>query len=80
MIAKLNTNSYIDVEQISYIEAMINEEGEIVGAQLILNGSPLTFHDVKIAKRVLDSYLWQHQNGIYNMMEDTDGYRKKIMN
>ena len=79
MIAKVNTDTYIDIDAINYIEVMTDDDDEIAGIQLMLNGSPLTFHDTTVAQRIIDSYVWQHQVSIYNMIEDTEGYRKKLM-
>lgn len=80
MLAKINEDTYLDIDHIDYIELTKDEDGNPSGVQLLLNGSPMTFKDLKVGQRVLDSYLWQHQNGIYNMIEDTEGYRKKMMN
>lgn len=77
MLAKVNTNTYIDVDSITYLEAMYEDE-ELVSIQLCIGETPLTFTNQKVAQRVLDSYLWHRQNSIYNMIEDTEGYRKKI--
>lgn len=77
MIAKVGTNSYIDIDAISYIEGLYQED-ELVGVQLIVRGESLTFTNPKVAGRVMESYLWHNQHSIYNMIEDTDGYRKKI--
>jgi hypothetical protein len=77
MIIKYNTNSYLNMDEVSALSADVEgDDPKNWVASFIVGGQGGTVHGAP-AKSILEAYLWCHRQSIYDMLIDSPTYRKQ---
>jgi hypothetical protein len=77
MVIKYNTNSYVNVDEISALSS--NVEGDDPTqwtSSFVVAGHGATVYG-KPAKSILEAFLWCHRQSIYDMVIDSPTYKKQ---
>jgi len=77
MIIKYNTNSYLNMDEVTAISSSVEGDDPAQWTtSFVVDGHGGTVYG-KPAKSILEAFLWSHRQSIYDMIIDSPTYKKQ---